>query len=110
MLVFALHYRTAIDEISGDREMRKYELDEEEWGLVQQLCDMLEVCHSLISLSHLSRIFSQLFKDVTLFFSRSMSNLSTVIPAMDHINAHLAMASQNLQFSPAIRALLALGK
>lgn len=43
MLVFALEYREAIDEISGDRDMRKYELSEEEWELVQQLCDVLAV-------------------------------------------------------------------
>jgi len=43
MLVFALKYREAIDEISGDRDMRKYELSEEEWELVQQLCDVLGV-------------------------------------------------------------------
>jgi len=46
MLVFALEYREAIDEISGDKEMRKYELEEEEWALVKQLCDILEVCCS----------------------------------------------------------------
>jgi hypothetical protein len=44
MLVFALEYREAIDQISGDRDMRKYELSDEEWGLVQQLCDVLSVC------------------------------------------------------------------
>ena len=43
MLVFALEYRQAIDRITGDRDMRKYELLEEEWGLVQQLCDVLRV-------------------------------------------------------------------
>lgn len=55
MLVFALKYRKAIDEISGDREMRKYELEEEEWDLVQQLCDILEVCcfPLLISVTHI---------------------------------------------------------
>ena len=42
MLVFALEYRQAIDRITGDRDMRKYELLEEEWGLVQQLCDVYE--------------------------------------------------------------------
>ncbi len=46
MLVFALEYREAIDEISGDKEMRKYELEEEEWALIKQLCDILEVCSS----------------------------------------------------------------
>ena len=54
--------------------------------------------------------FSQLFKDATLFFSRATPNLPTVIPAMDHIDAHLATASQNMKYSPAIRASLALGK
>lgn len=48
MLVFAIEYRKAIDEISGDKEMRKYELDEEEWTIVQQLCDILEVHCSFV--------------------------------------------------------------
>ena len=43
MIVFALEYREAIDEISGDRDMRRYELLEEEWELVQQLSDVLGV-------------------------------------------------------------------
>jgi hypothetical protein len=51
MLEFALKYRKAIDELTGDRDMRKYELDEGEWNLVEQLCDLLEVrstnCHSI---------------------------------------------------------------
>ena len=55
-------------------------------------------------------IFSQLFKDATLFFSQATPNLLTVIPAMDHIDTHLATASQNMKYSPAIRASLALGK
>jgi hypothetical protein len=44
MLVFALDYHKAIDIITGDREMRKYELSEGEWELVEQLWDVLEVC------------------------------------------------------------------
>ena len=43
MLVFALEYREAIDKISGDRDMRKYELSEGDWDLVKQLCDVLGV-------------------------------------------------------------------
>jgi hypothetical protein len=50
MLVFALDYRQVIDEISSDRDMRKYELDEEEWELVQQLCDVLGV-HCAVAFS-----------------------------------------------------------
>jgi hypothetical protein len=44
MLVFTLEYCQAIDEITVDRDMRKYELSEEEWPLVQQLCNVLAVC------------------------------------------------------------------
>ena len=66
------------------------------------------MCHSLYSYFPLT--YSQLFKDATLFFSRGTPNLATVIPAMDHIDTHLATASRNMEYSPAIRASLALGK
>ena len=66
MLVFALKYRQAIDRITGDKDMRKYELLEEEWGLVQQLCDVLQVCFARVPILYLK--FLQIFKDATLFF------------------------------------------
>lgn len=50
MLVFAREYRKAIDELTGDRDMRKYELDGVEWELVDQLCNLLLVCFT----THLS--------------------------------------------------------
>ena len=43
MLKFALQYHKAINGITSDRNMRKYELLEDEWGLVQQLGDVLRV-------------------------------------------------------------------
>jgi hypothetical protein len=45
MLQFALQYRAAIDDIAGNKtaSLRQYELDEEEWKIAQQLCDMLKV-------------------------------------------------------------------
>ena len=52
----------------------------------------------------------KIFKNATLFFSYSTPNLATVIPAMDYIDVHLATASQNLWYSPAIHTALALGK
>lgn len=53
MLMFALDYREAIDVITGDRDMRKYELDDEEWVLMQQPCDVLGVRATIfVSLSH----------------------------------------------------------
>jgi hypothetical protein len=44
----------------------------------------------------------QVFKDATLFFSRSTPNLAMVIPAMDH--------TLTQRFEPAIRAALGLAK
>jgi len=55
-------------------------------------------------------MFLQIFKAVTLFFSCSTPNLATVIPAMDHIDTHLATAGQNVKYSPAIHTSLTLGK
>jgi len=60
MLVFALEYCEAIDRISGDRDMWKYELSEEEWSVIQQLCDVLAVCCAHLSFnssySHVPRL------------------------------------------------------
>jgi hypothetical protein len=64
----------------------------------------------LVIFPFLPLTFSQIFKDATLFFLHSTLNLATVIPAMDHIDVHLTTASQNLKYSPAIHASLALGK
>ena len=45
MLKFALDYRTALDAISGERDMklRKYELNNAEWAIAKQLQNILEV-------------------------------------------------------------------
>ena len=50
MLVFAHDYCKAIDELTGDRDMRKYELDENEWELVEQLCNLLWVHSATITI------------------------------------------------------------
>ena len=52
----------------------------------------------------------QIFKHGTLFFSRDSPNISTVIPAMDHIDEYLATACGNVKLSKAIRAALDIGK
>jgi hypothetical protein len=46
MLVFVLRYRKPIDVVTADKglKLRKYELDEEEWAIAQELVDVLEVC------------------------------------------------------------------
>ncbi len=45
MLVFAVDYQEAINEITGDRAMslRQYELSGEEWSVAEQLRDILKV-------------------------------------------------------------------
>ena len=53
MLMFALEYHEAIDRISGDRDMQKYELSGEQWNVVQQLCDVLAVCCAQLSFNSL---------------------------------------------------------
>jgi hypothetical protein len=52
----------------------------------------------------------QIFKDATLFFSRSTPNLATVIPAMDHIDEMLTMSSLNSKYLGLICAALSIAK
>ena len=53
MLKFALEHKAVLEEITGDHDLKlwKYEMDEEEWELAGQLCQVLKVL--IISLSHL---------------------------------------------------------
>ena len=48
MLDFAIDYRAAIDTITSNRELnlRKYELDDDEWVIAENLRDTLKVCFS----------------------------------------------------------------
>jgi hypothetical protein len=45
MLAFAITYRKAIDAITAHKalKLRRFELDEEDWGIIQELVDILEV-------------------------------------------------------------------
>jgi len=51
MMVFALKYRKPIDSITVDKslKLRRYELDNEGWGIIEQLVSVLQV--SIFSLS-----------------------------------------------------------
>ncbi|PPQ76808.1 hypothetical protein CVT26_001762 [Gymnopilus dilepis] len=96
MLNFAVKYRPPINAMTAacDLDLRKYELVSAEWRIAGELRDVLKI-----------------FKDTTLFFSCDTPNLATVIPAMDHIDKVLATCSNSPnQFSPAIRAALAISK
>jgi hypothetical protein len=55
MMVFALEYRKPIDSITADKslKLRKYELDNEGWCIVEQLVSVLQVIvHSILSYRH----------------------------------------------------------
>ena len=46
MLEFALRYRASIDHITVNKklpQLRKYELDEDEWEVIENLTSVLEV-------------------------------------------------------------------
>ncbi|KAI0755861.1 hypothetical protein BC629DRAFT_1257884, partial [Irpex lacteus] len=79
----------------GDRSMnlRQYELSSEEWGISEQLRDILKI-----------------FYDATQLFSRKTPSLATVIPVMDRIDEHLATISVDKKYSASIRAAASLGK
>lgn len=50
MLDFAIIYRAALDKVTGDRDMnlRKYELDERDWEIAENLRDVLKVCQPIL--------------------------------------------------------------
>jgi len=52
MLEFALEYRVAIEKVTSDRklDLRKYELSDEQWGSVEELCEVLQVSANLHAL------------------------------------------------------------
>lgn len=54
MLAFALKYRKAIDFITADKglKLRRFELDEEEWKVLEDLVDVLEVASPAHPLSN----------------------------------------------------------
>jgi len=56
MIEFAIAYRRAIDDMTGDKTsgLRQYELNDEEWEIADQLCNVLKVCLHWVVLSYLS--------------------------------------------------------
>ncbi|KAF8549901.1 hypothetical protein OG21DRAFT_1382778, partial [Imleria badia] len=76
-----------------DLRLRKFELADEEWELVGQLCSVLKI-----------------LKDTTLFFSRGTPNLTMVIPAMDSIDELFRKYSHDKKYSPAIRVAVSIAK
>ena len=114
MLNFTYEYKEAINQITDRCEMklRDYEIEPHEWDIIKQLWDILGIRPSMFkSFFDLSYIPSQVFKDATLFFScGGTSNVASVIPAMDHLDEHLASIATSLKYGRPIKAAVALGK
>ncbi|KAK6984666.1 hypothetical protein R3P38DRAFT_2575567, partial [Favolaschia claudopus] len=92
MLCFAARYRPVIDSITSDKtyKLRKYELDDDEWKIVN---DLIHV-----------------FKTATLFFSSdSTSTISNVISTMDIIDGVLESRGDR-KLHPAVVRAVALGR
>ena len=58
MLDFAVKYRNALDKMTSDRknDLRRYEMDDNDWKLAEQLRNVLEV-----SLCHVSNAYLMAF-------------------------------------------------
>jgi hypothetical protein len=112
MLHFTLQYREAIDHIATNKGagLHKYEMSEHEWHIAQQLCENLQVHVTSSLLKRALSYWLQVFKDATLFFSRSTPNLTMVIPAMDYIDEFLTTASLKTTLEPSVHAALRIGK
>ncbi|KAG6851602.1 hypothetical protein C0991_007760, partial [Blastosporella zonata] len=96
MLKFALEYTNAIDMLTGERQLklRNYDMEPEEWELARQLDEILEV-----------------FKEATLLYSEEeTSHITSVLPAMDHLDQVLASALVNRNYSSAIHFAVQIGK
>ena len=49
MVKFAIEYHDALDIMMADHDMnlRKFELSKKEWGMVTELCEVLQVCFNI---------------------------------------------------------------
>jgi hypothetical protein len=52
MLHFVLQYREAIDSVTADKslKLRKYEMDHDDWVIIEDLVAILKVCLCLLLL------------------------------------------------------------
>jgi hypothetical protein len=65
MMEFAMQYRSAIDEITGNKVANLYELNNAEWRIAQQLCDTLKVSvHSFLEIVSHAHLQFELLLDL----------------------------------------------
>ena len=113
MLKFALAYRVVIDHITADKrlKLRRYELDNDDWAIVEDLVSILEVRMLVSFYIHrlLMRFNVQKYKNATLFFSQDSASIAAVIPAMDKLDTHLKPGTRE-PYHPAIQAAMKLAR
>ena len=85
MLLFAVTYQEVLNTITGDQNMklRQYEMDDKEWKIACQLCQVLKVSfHSLLMLmicSHIMSRFSKMQHSFSLMMALQTSQLSFLL-------------------------------
>jgi hypothetical protein len=112
MMKFVRAYRDAVDKITADKslKLRRYELDSDDWEIIDDLVSILEVRHShLLIYTLLTHFNIQKYKKATLFFSQDSASIAAVIPAMDKLNNHLNPHTQR-PYHPAIQAAMTLAR
>jgi hypothetical protein len=80
----------------------------EDWKITAQLCKVLQVSVTIHPMPCILKL-GQVFKNATMAFSKSESNIAKVLPAMDKIHDVLETNSANSNYSPAIKSALAAG-
>jgi hypothetical protein len=112
MMNFVLKYRHAIDQVTADKalKLRKYELDNDDWDIVEDLVAILEVCRwYLTNYIHHLYYLAQTYKKATIFFSQDGASIAAVIPAMDKLDSHLNPHTKK-PYHPAIQAAVRLAR
>ena len=113
MLQFVIKYRKAIDAITADKslKMRKYELDNDDWQIINDLVSVLAVRASLywkFGPPDMNAVFQQ-YKRATLFFSQDSASVAAIIPAMDKLDNNLNPNTKT-PYHPAILAAMKLAR
>jgi hypothetical protein len=100
----------AINQVTADKvlKLRKYELDNDDWDIVEDLVAVLKVCHYyLTNYMHYLYYLIQTYKKATIYFSQDGASIAGIIPAMDKLDGHLNLRTKK-QYHPTIRAAIRL--
>ena len=110
MLSFALRYRKVIDGITAKKalKLRKFELDAEDWQIVEDLVSVLEV--STIHLRFRFQVTKLINLSIAIqegyaFFSQDGAGIAAVIPAMDRLTSGLHPSTKRIYHISIIAAM-----